>query len=330
MSGLDTPKVRFGLFVPQGWRLDLVHLTDPVKQYEAMTEVARQADRCGYDALWVYDHFHTTPNPQLETTFECWTTTAALARDTSRIRVGQMVTCNGYRNPALLAKMASTVDVMSHGRLYFGLGAGWHEHEWTAYGYDFPDVPERLRRLREAVQVIKLMWTESQPKFEGQFYRIDGAINEPKGVQKPHPPIWIGGSGERVTLRLVAQYAQGCNISTGSLERLRVKIPEKLEVLRRHCDDLGRDYGEITKSSTLNVHLIDNESKAEQQTALVRSGESLERYMKHTIVGRPEQVSERLHEFVELGIDYLVIYLQGAAYEPERVEQLATEVMAAL
>ena len=135
--------MEFGVFVPQGWRMDLVEIEDPHEQYEAMTRVAKVAEESGgYDSIWVYDHFHTVPTPEKETVFECWTATAGLSRDTERIRIGQMVTCNGYRNPALLAKVASTVDVMSNGRLLFGLGAGWYEHEWRAYGYGFPEVPE--------------------------------------------------------------------------------------------------------------------------------------------------------------------------------------------
>src|ERR671916_2857559 len=131
--------VDFGVFVPQGWRMDLVEIEDPYEQYQAMTRVARVAEETGaYDSIWLYDHFHTVPEPTQNTVFECWTATAGLSRDTSAIKIGQMVTCNGYRNPALLAKVASTVDVMSGGRLLCGLGAGWYEHEWRAYGYGFP------------------------------------------------------------------------------------------------------------------------------------------------------------------------------------------------
>ena len=176
--------VRFGLFVPQGWIMDLVEIEDPIEQYETMSRVAQTAERLGFDSIWLFDHFHTYYKPVLETTFECWTSTAALARDTKTIRLGQMVTCNGYRNPALLAKMASTVDVLSHGRLDFGIGAGWYEHEYLAYGYEYPPTPgERLRMLGEALQVITAMWTESYASFEGNYYKISGAINEPKGVQ---------------------------------------------------------------------------------------------------------------------------------------------------
>ncbi len=198
--------MKFGLLVPQGWRMDLVGIADPIEAYETMTRVAQEAEAVGFDSIWLFDHFHTVPTPAQEVTFECWTSTAALARDTRRVRIGQMVTCNGYRNPALLAKMASTVDVLSHGRLDFGIGAGWYEHEFHAFGYDFPDGPTRLRQLRDAVQIILKMWTDDEAEFEGKYHQVHGAINQPKGVQKPHIPLLIGGGGEQVTLKLVAQY----------------------------------------------------------------------------------------------------------------------------
>src|SRR5512142_2425043 len=169
--------MKFGTFVPQGWRMDLVDIEDPVEQYETMTRVGKAAEDAGYDSIWVYDHFHTVPTPEIETTFEAWTVSAGLSRDTSRVRVGQMVTCNGYRNPTLLAKMASTVDVMSHGRLICGLGAGGYEHAWRAYGDGLPDVPIRMGMFREACEIINRMWTEDAPVFAGKYYTIDGPIN---------------------------------------------------------------------------------------------------------------------------------------------------------
>jgi len=147
----------FGVLVPQGWTMDLATIKDPVEAYETMTRVAQTAEEVGFASAWLVDHFHTIPYPAQEVTFECWVSTAALARDTRTIRIGQMVTCNSYRHPALLAKMASTVDVLSHGRLNFGIGAGWYEHEYHSYGYAYPDAPERLRQLREAVILILAM-----------------------------------------------------------------------------------------------------------------------------------------------------------------------------
>ncbi len=161
--------LQFGVSLPQGWTMDLMGIKDPVEAYETMTGIACTADETGFNSVWLVDHFHTIPHPSQEVTFEAWTSTAALARDTNRVRIGQMVTCNGYRNPALLAKMASTVDVLSHGRLNFGIGSGWYEHEYRAYGYEYPDAPERLRSLREALQVILAMWTQEEAVFEGKY-----------------------------------------------------------------------------------------------------------------------------------------------------------------
>src|SRR5579871_3297300 len=226
--------MEFGVIVPQGWLMDLVGIADPAEAYETMVRVAQEAEASGYASIWLYDHFHTVPTPTQEVTFECWTSTAALARDTKRVRLGQMVTCNSYRNPALLAKMASTVDALSHGRLILGIGAGWYEHEYLAYGYPYPGTRERLERLREAVQVILAMWSQEEAYFEGKYYSVNGAINQPKGVQKPHIPLLIGGGGEKVTLRLVAQYADACNIG-GNIPTIK----HKLDVLRQHCEEIG-------------------------------------------------------------------------------------------
>lgn len=315
--------VRFGVFVPQGWRLDLTEIKDPVAQYEAMTAVGRDAEKAGFDSIWVYDHFHTVPTPEMETTFECWSITAGLARDTQSIKIGQMVTCNGYRNPALLAKIASTIDVMSAGRLLCGLGAGWYEHEWRAYGYGFPDVPERMRAFREAVEIVVKMWTEDRPTYAGKFYTIDGPINEPKGIQRPHIPLWLGGGGEKVTLKLVAKYAQACNVGGGNPELVR----QKLDILRGHCDALGRDYQSIAKSTNLNVFLINPGEDPEQATAKARGKASLEEYRKGTMVATSAEVRERVQQLVDAGADYIIAYLPRVAYERERVNQFAEEVM---
>src|SRR5690606_32159427 len=180
--------------------------------------------------IWVYDHFHTVPEPTPNTTFECWTITSTLARDTRRVNVGQMVGCNGYRHPPLYAKIASTVDVASHGRLYAGIGAGWYEHEWRAYGYPWPDLRDRMAAFSEAVEIIYRMWTEDDVVFDGRHYSVEKPINEPKGVRKPHPSLWIGGGGEQVTLKLVAKYGDASNFGAGD----PAVFKRKLEVLRGH------------------------------------------------------------------------------------------------
>ncbi len=317
--------VKFGTFVPQGWRMDLVEIADPVEQYEAMTRVGQAAEAAGFDSIWVYDHFHTVPQPTLETTFECWTITAGLSRDTKTIKIGQMVTCNGYRNPALLAKIASTVDVMSNGRLLCGLGAGWYEHEWRAYGYGFPDVPERMRAFREAVEIVVRMWTEEKPAFKGKYYTIDGAINQPKGVQKPHIPLWLGGGGEKVTLKLVAKWAQACNVGGGNPDVVR----QKLEVLKQHCLELGRDYNEITKSTSFNIVLLDEGADVEKSTEKIRAtyGWNVEQMQQQAVVGSADQVAARIQAVVDAGADYIITYFPRGAYDHSMMERFAREVM---
>ncbi|MEV4280213.1 LLM class F420-dependent oxidoreductase [Actinoplanes xinjiangensis] len=287
--------IGFGVFVPQGWRMDLVEIADPVEQYEAMTAVAKVADAGPWDSVWVYDHFHTVPEPTINTTFEAWTVSSTLARDTSRVNIGQMVGCNGYRHPALYAKIASTVDVASHGRLYAGLGAGWYEHEWKAYGYEWSEVPERMAAFREAVEIVHRMWTEERPVFTGKHYRIDQPINEPKGVRKPHPSFWLGGGGEKVTLKLVAKYADGANFGNGDPEIVR----HKAAVLREHCDRLERDYDRIRKSTSYHLDL--GHSSAQH-------------------IAKVEQLAEA-------GADYVIVYIPRVAYDHEPLLRFAEEVV---
>jgi F420-dependent oxidoreductase-like protein len=314
--------VKFGTFVPQGWRMDLVEIDDPLEKYDAMTQVGKAAEEAGYDSIWVYDHFHTTPMPLIETTFEAWTITAGLSRDTSKIRIGQMVTCNGYRNPAYLAKVASTVDVMSRGRLICGLGAGWYEHEWRAYGYGFPDIPARMSAFREAVEIVVKMWTEEKASFKGKYYSIDGAINEPKGVQKPHIPLWLGGGGEKVTLKLVAKWGNGCNVGGGKVDIVR----QKLTILRQHCETVGRNYDEITRSTSMNIFLLEDGVDPEKATAQARGAATYETFARDNFVGTAAQLRDHVGQLADLGITYLITYFPRAAYDQTMLRRFASEV----
>lgn len=300
--------LKFGVSLPQGWTMDLVSVKDPVEAYETTTSVAQTADETGFDSVWLVDHFHTIPQPSQEVTFECWTTTAALARDTRRIRIGQMVTCNSYRNPALLAKMASTVDVLSHGRLNFGIGAGWYEHEYRAYGYEYPDGPERLRQLREAVQVILAMWTQEEATFEGKYYQVHGAINQPRGIQQPHIPLLIGGGGEQVTLKLVAQYGDACNIG-GDLETIK----HKFAVIKQHCEKIGRPYESIHRTATTICSIADTDEQARAkipQLILERFGDRA----SSALIGSPDTIRKRLAAFEEAGVQELIIAFPDAIH----------------
>ena len=315
-------EVKLGVFVPQGWRMDLADIPDPIEKYETMSARAREAEEAGFDAVFLYDHFHTVPTPQVETVFECWTSMAALARDTRTIRLGQMVTCNSYRPPSLLAKMASGIDVMSNGRLILGIGAGWYQHEYEAYGYEYPETPERLRMLRETLQVFKAMWTQDKAEFEGTYYHVRGAINEPKPVQKPHPPIWIGGGGEKVTLKLVAQYGDACNFNADV-----ATVRHKLEVLREHCEAVGRDYDSVLK--TLEFYAIfgdpqevdrvvaDTARRAGKDEAFVRSW--------HPWHGDADRIAEVIREYAEVGIEYFVVNVPNA-FEAGVLSRFAQEV----
>lgn len=302
--------LQFGLLVPQGWTMELAGITDPVEAYETMTRAARTAEEVGFASIWLVDHFHTTPQPSQEVTFECWTSTAALARDTTRIRIGQMVTCNSYRHPALLAKMASTVDVLSHGRLTVGIGAGWYEQEYRAYGYAYPDAPQRLRQLREAVQVMLTMWQEQEARFEGASYHVKGAINQPKGVQYPHIPLLIGGDGEQVTLKLVARYADACNVGNDP-----ASVQQKLTVLRQHCERIGRDYEQIRRTSSTLCLMADSDEQALARLSADRKAR-LGTRVQTALIGGVETIRERLAAYEAVGVQELVLrFLDGTDLE---------------
>jgi F420-dependent oxidoreductase-like protein len=291
----------FGTFVPQGWKMELAGIVDPQDKWAKAVEVAVLADELGYDSVWVYDHFHNVPVPAHETMFECWTTLAAISQRTTRVRLGQMVGCALYRNPGLLAKITSNIDVMSGGRLDWGIGAGWYDGEFRAYGYDFPSNADRIRMLRETVEIVKLMWTEPDASYEGRHFTIAGAQCDPKPVQQPHPPIWIGGGGEQLTLRVVARLADRSNFGGKPDE-----WAHKCDVLRQHCADVGRDYDEITK--TWSPELFVRETEAEVEAAGSRSfwGEPVESWTAGNLVGTPEQVAERIAEYQRMGCGGIV------------------------
>ncbi len=322
--------MKFGAFVPQGWRMDLVGIKDPIEQFEAMTRVAQEADKGPWDSIWVFDHFHTVPNPTMNSVFEAWTSTATLARDTKNVNVGQMVSCNGYRNPALFAKIASTVDVASHGRLYAGFGAGWYEHEWKAYGYGFPETKERMAAFKEAVQIIHKMWTEDKPTFSGKYYSIDEPINEPKSAKPGRKiPLWIGGGGEKVTLRLVAQYADACNVGGGNPEVIKAK----LDILKGHCEREGRNYDDITKSTSFNVYPVAPGEDAEKKTVRLREtmgNVSYADFAKSNVVGTADVIAERIQAGIEAGANYGIVYIPGLAYDLDPLHLFEEGVIAKL
>ncbi len=331
--------MKFGIFIPQGWRFDLVGI-DPARHWGVMHDLAQAAEAGPWESLWVYDHFHTTPVPSEEATHEAWTLMAAFAASTSRIRLGQMCTCIAYRNPAYLAKVASTVDLISNGRLEMGIGAGWYEHEWRAYGYGFPDAPARLRALREGVEVMHQAWTTGKASLDGEFWQIDGAIVEPRPLQEGGIPIWVAGGGEKVTLKIAAQYASYTNFNGGAEEFAR-----KSEILRGHCETLGTDFESITRSS--NFSTIIGETEADVRRKVESYEERLARYIgaekaaavveqyhgtgsKEGLAGTPEQIVEVLRERNELGLGYSIHYFPDSAYDRSGVELFEKQVIPAL
>jgi F420-dependent oxidoreductase-like protein len=291
----------FGAFVPQGWKLELAGVGDAAAQWAKTVEIAQQAESLGYDSIWVYDHVHNVPVPSNESVFECWTTIAALSQVTSRIRLGQMVGCASYRNPALLAKITSSIDVMSGGRLDWGIGAGWYNTEYQAYGYEYPSNKDRIRGLRETVEIAKLLWSEPEATYEGRIYSVAGAQCDPKPLQDPHPPIWIGGGGEQLTLRVVARHADRSNFGGKPDE-----FAHKCEVLEEHCATVGRDYDEITKTWSPDLFLRETEDELRAADPQSQWGEPFDSWRAGNLVGTPEQVAEKIQTYIGLGLGGVV------------------------
>ncbi|HEX6578976.1 MAG TPA: TIGR03560 family F420-dependent LLM class oxidoreductase [Jiangellaceae bacterium] len=214
-----------------------------------LRQVWRIADDEGFDHCWIMDHLATIGGDPTGDIFEAWTLLAAMAAATSRTRIGCMVTGNTYRHPGVLAKEAVTVDHISGGRLEFGIGAGWAENEHIMFDLEFGTVGERMDRLDEACQIIRSLWTEKRTTFDGRHYRIVDAIADPKPVQRPYPPIWIGGSGRKRTLRIVAQYADAWNAAGGGPD----EVADLSAVLDQHCADVGRDPAQIRRTVQIRL-----------------------------------------------------------------------------
>ena len=324
--------MRFGLFVPQGWRLDLVGIA-PQDQWDAMRSVAALAEAGPWESVWVYDHFHTVPVPTQEATHEAWTLMAALAASTQRVRLGQMCTCMGYRHPMYLAKVAATVDIVSGGRAEMGIGAGWYEHEWTAYGYGFPSAGDRIAMLAEGVEIMRRAWADGVATFAGEHYQVDGAICRPQPLQAGGVPLWIAGGGERKTLRIAAEHAAYTNFD-GTLEGFR----HKSQVLAAHCTDLGRDFDEIVRSANYNVVIGRDEAEVEERLSTLRARyepylapEQLvaaeQQFRTGPLVGTPEQIVERLTALQDAGMTYAITYFTDAAYDTSSIELFQTQVV---
>jgi F420-dependent oxidoreductase-like protein len=281
---------------------------------------ARQAERDGFDSFWLMDHFLQLPlhGPMDEPFLDAWTTLPALAAVTSRIRLGVMVSPVAYRNPALLAKMVATMDVISHGRLNFGCGGGGYKPEYRQYGYEFDDrAAIRLEQMAEALHLMKTMWKEPRATFHGKYFHVENAILEPKPVQKPHPPILIGGVGPKITMRIIAEQGDACNLWGPPDEFARER-----EILKRHCDAVGRNEATIEKTTYDLVICAPTEAQVNEKIArLLPNGH--EPWM--SLVGTPAQLVDTVGKFKEVGAEHLCVDL--ARNDPESYSLFVEEVM---
>lgn len=295
------------------------------EDWEDLKSSTLYCEELGYDSIWFGDHLITGVSR-----FECWTILSALAAITERIRLGTLVLCNNWRNPALLAKMAATLDVVSGGRLEFGIGAGWNMEEHETYGYAFPKPRVRVAMLREGCEIIRRMWTEEKPSYEGKYFHVRDVVCDPKPLQKPHPPITIGGGGEIYTLRAVAAYADRWN--SGGLPE---DYGRKLGILKKYCSGIGRDYDSIDKTYYSSMDLYDNEDVLlEAMEELFHTGierspryqgmsfeEWLEVYRARNLIGTPEECLKRIEQLMGFGVTYFIFSIRAARRVPNLMER---------
>ena len=294
--------MKVGVVVPQGWTGEYDGW-EPAAAWARTVAVAKEAERLGFESIWLFDHFHTVPQPTDELTFESFTALAALAAVTNRVRLGHIVICNGYRNPALVAKMIATMDVIAGGRMELGIGAGWKRDEWMAYGYGFPDTRERLASLADGLGVIGAMLEPGRTthaSFEGRHAHVKDAINLPKGLQQPRIPIMVGGNGPNVTWRLAARHADELNVDGMSPREVREALP----TIRSRCEEIGRNPDHLRVS----VHVF------WEDDAWRRSGAERE---------------QLLRDYADAGVDRVIGLLQESAGSDEPLAALAEDARAA-
>ena len=295
-------KIKFGVFLPfYAFKSEEKNFSPP---FNRVRDLVLECERLGYDSVWLDDHLMFEKRGILE----CWTTLSVLSAITSKIRMGTMVLCNSFRNPALLAKMAATLDVVSNGRLELGIGAGVQRDEHVAYGIPFLKPSARIDRVKEAVEIIKKMWTEEKTSYEGKYYRINEAVCEPKPVQKPHPPITIGGSGEKLMSKVAAQHADHYDWGyVPSLELYR----HKLDVLESHCKAVGRNFNEIEKSCWLGgqIFIVPNQKELDEKVLQLKpKSVALEDFKKLNFVATPDDCRKEIRRYTSLGVTYFMLF----------------------
>jgi len=291
---------------------------------DSLKKLATTAENNGFDSFWVMDHFHQIPmiGKVEEPMLESWSTLSVLAGLTTKIKLGTLVSGIMYRYPAILAKVAATLDVLSKGRLFMGIGAAWNEDESHAYGIHFPPAGERLSRLEEAIQIIRKMWTEEpSASFNGKYYQIHNAYCNPKPIQKPSPPILVGGSGERKTLKIVAKYADACNLF-GSAETVK----RKLNILKDHCKSVGRDYDSILKTKLGIIVVDDDKQMAEKKINQIFKGMPEGQIREFVINGTSEDVLKEIELLEQIGIQYLIVDLEPSR-ELEALDVFANKII---
>jgi F420-dependent oxidoreductase-like protein len=293
-------KIKFGVFLP----FYAFQAKTPSEYYEQLKTIVLECERLGYDSVWLDDHLMYNNWPILEP----WITLSALSSLTSKIRLGTMVTCNAHRDPALLAKTAATLDVLSNGRLEFGVGAGCQEVEHLAYGYGFPKASVRIESLGEALEVITRLWTQERANFQGKHYTLRDAVCEPKPLQKPHPPITVGGGGEKLTMKITAKYAD--KFDWGSLSSAE-DYKRKLELLQEQCKVVGRDFGEIERSCWPGgqVLIAQNQIELEEMISLRKPASlPMDEFRNDNLSGTPNECRKQLQVYVDLGVTYFMLY----------------------
>ena len=290
-------KIKFGVFLP-------FYAFKDREKFDHLRNVVLECEQLGYDSVWLDDHLMFKKQPILES----WTTLSALSTVTSKIRLGTMVLCNGFRNPAVLAKMAATLDVISNGRLEFGIGAGVQEDEHEAYGVPFLKPHVRISRLNESVEIMKKLWTQEKTSYTGKYYTTNGAVCEPKPVQKPHPPITIGGSGETLTLKVTAQHAN--RYDWGHVPSMDM-YKHKLEVLENRCKAVGRDFKEIEKSCWLGgqIFIVSDQKELDKKVSQLKpENVSLEDFKKFNFVATPDDCLREIRRYTSLGVTYFMLF----------------------
>jgi alkanesulfonate monooxygenase SsuD/methylene tetrahydromethanopterin reductase-like flavin-dependent oxidoreductase (luciferase family) len=298
-------QIRFGIVIPQGWRNDLPQVSS-TRQFEYSKGVVIGAERFGFDSAYAYDHF--IPHykyPNTGNFFECFTLLSAISSFTKKLRIGQIVTCNSYRNPALLAKMVATLDVITNGRAELGIGAGWYEEEYIAYGYQYLSDVIRVLQLEESIEIIKKLWTENVADFHGKYYSVKDAVSLPKPIQKPHPTVMVGGSGEKYLLKVAAKYADRYNLYFGTPEEMKRKI----SILKEY----NSQNRKIEYSIVLPCLIVNKYEEIEEMVKKMKLEDMTVDQFKKSVaggltVGTNDDIINGISQYVNIGVSHFIFH----------------------